>query len=252
MNMHVASSIGHVPSKDIHPSLPPPAPPLKALQTKSEVAPEGLNISPQEPLKTSVVASSTPPLEKVAKTPPKALNGTAGTLTTRNLRPSWPDDEISSPTPGAITTPANPLATPTLTRMEKPVSSSNVKYIMDSQCHYVVTLKEFRQGDLTSPHPDQTTILAVYTYAEAMMLTGRNLADKLLNQIITHGDHYLNDTLKKGIEEKTLTLRTVYPNANERKKVLTVHLADAKAQFGSYRIFTVERIQGNTMYNKVV
>lgn len=230
------------------PKLPAPsAAPLQVITKPDTPPPSGMNVSPQETSKPVVATLAPPALEKVTRVPPKAIKDAtreaieATSSSPRSFQPTWVE--------GVETKPA---ITPELTKISKPKTTSvTPQYILDSQCHYVVTVQSFRQGNLTSPFPDETFIAGVYTYAAVMTLKGKDLADKMLNEVITHGNQYLNEHLINAIEDKTITLRTVYPSAGNRKKVLTIYVSDIKGRFGAYRIFTVERIQVNTMYSKV-
>lgn len=236
------------PSSAILPSLPPSkAAPLTPV-AKPIVSPAGAS-------KAVVVVSPPPALEKVVRVPPKAVNkGNAIVVgDPASFRAKWPDDEISNPVPGAEVVVTKPATTaPILEPLEKKGIKDNKKtYILDSQCMYVISLKEYRQGDLISPHPDTNRVIGAYNYANVMLLKGKNLADKLLNEVILYGDNFLTDHLLKGIEEKTIVVRTVYPSAEDRTKVFTIYVSDTKGQFGTYRVFTVQRIQHNTMLSKV-
>lgn len=237
-----------VPSSATLPSLPPSKAAPLTLVTKPI-------ISPQAASKVAVAVSPPPALEKVARVPPKAINGInpVGTPNPSNFRPQWPDDEISNHVPGTAVVVAKPATTaPILEPLEKKGIKDNTKtYILDSQCMYIVSLKEYRQGDLQNPHPDTNRVIGAYNYASVMLLKGKNLADKLLNEIILYGDNFLTDHLLKGIEEKTIVVRTVYPPAEDRTKVFTIYVSDTKGQFGSYRVFSVQRIQHNTLLSKV-
>lgn len=249
MDLRPISTTSATPSAAILPSLPPskPAPSAQAAET---------NTRPYTVSRPLTVPTPPPALERVAKAPPKAINGvnTATNTSPRTFRPSWPDDEVSDPIPGAgnvVTKPAEPA--PILEPMKKKVVETAPKklYIMDSQCVFTISMKEFRQGDLTSPFPDAHKIIGVYTYAGLMVLKGNNLNEKIVNELVLHGDGHLSDHIIKSISEKTMVVRTVYPAEGDRTKVMTIHVADTKGRFGSYRIITVERIEQNTLHSRV-
>ena len=249
MDLRPMSTLAATPSTTLLPNLPPskPAPSAQAVQSIKTA---------QEASKPLAVVTPPPALEKVAKTPPKAINGInpATNSSPRDFRASWMDDEISTPVPGATNvTPASAEPAPVLEPMRKKVVEPTPKrvYVMDSQCVYTISMKEFRQGDLTSPFPDAHKIIGVYTYAGLMVLKGNNLNEKIVNELVLHGNGHLSDHIIKSISENTMVVRTVYPAAADRTKVMTVHVADAKGRFGSYRIITVERIEQNTLYSRV-
>lgn len=239
--------------------IPPVGNPLPTLlslgplpENFNPATPPKLNTAPPTLQTTLVGNSGPPPLTKVTKGPSvtsKPISKASSPhVHPAELRPSWPPVAGYDKAPHEISqTVATPIVKPTT--VLAPVLERVVNATEDYTSLYLITCSMGKPVEGEIKGMDEINMVhGIYTYAEAMQLRGKDLAEKLCTLVTSNLSDWAPPFIKLGIGVGTIEVNVMYPIAGgDKNLVAKVVVQNSEHKEWVYRTYFISKVRPNTV-----